>query len=131
MIKTKIVATVGPSCSQPEILKAMIDNGVDVFRLNFSHGTLDEHVKLLEALNEVRVHHHNTTAVMGDLCGPKIRTSGIDPEGQTLDVGDEVNDTTRSIMAINFKVKRKPSIIRFSNIVQNAIELIENSGQTG
>lgn len=43
MIKTKIIATLGPSCSGTEIVKAMIANGVDVFRLNFSHGTLAEH----------------------------------------------------------------------------------------
>jgi pyruvate kinase len=74
MIKTKIIATLGPSCSQAETIAAMIDNGVDVFRLNFSHGTLEEHGKLLESLNTARTQHHHMTAVMGDLCGPKIRT---------------------------------------------------------
>ncbi|MHC4259708.1 MAG: pyruvate kinase [Planctomycetota bacterium] len=91
MIKTKIVATLGPSCADGETIKAMIDNGVDVFRLNFSHGTLDEHAKLLETLNTVRTQHYHTTAVMGDLCGPKVRTGRIEPEGQVLRVGDEVS----------------------------------------
>jgi len=90
MIKTKIIATIGPSCNQVEDIKTMIDNGVDVFRLNFSHGTLDEHAEFLEALNTARARHHHTTAVMGDLCGPKIRTGWIDPEGQVLNIGDEV-----------------------------------------
>ena len=54
MIKTKIIATLGPSSAEAGIIKAMIDNGVDVFRLNFSHGTLDEHDKLLETLNAAR-----------------------------------------------------------------------------
>jgi pyruvate kinase len=90
MIKTKIIATLGPSCSQVDTIKAMIDNGVDVFRLNFSHGTFDEHIKLLESLDAARAQHHHTTAVMGDLCGPKVRTGRIEPEGQVLLAGDEV-----------------------------------------
>ena len=90
MIKTKIIATLGPSCRRADTIKAMIDNGVDVFRMNFSHGTLDEHAETLEALNQARSQHHHTTAVMGDLCGPKIRTSRIDPEGEVLSAGDEV-----------------------------------------
>lgn len=90
MIKTKIIATLGPSCAQPDTIKAMIDGGVDVFRLNFSHGTSDDHVRLLETLNAARTEHRHTTAVMGDLCGPKIRTCDIEPEGQMLNIGDEV-----------------------------------------
>ena len=74
MIKTKIIATLGPSCDQKETIKPMIDNGVDIFRLNFSHGTLDAHAQLLENLNAVRAEHRHTTAVMGDLCGVKTET---------------------------------------------------------
>ena len=91
MIKTKIIATLGPSCAEAGILDAMIDNGVDVFRLNFSHGTLDQHDKLLETLNAARSRHHQMTAVLGDLCGPKIRTGRIEPEGQILYAGDKVS----------------------------------------
>ena len=91
MIKTKIIATLGPSCTKTEIIKAMINNGVDVFRLNFSHGTLDGHAKLLEVLNDARAQHHQMTAVMGDLCGPKIRIGHIEPEGQILHLGDKVS----------------------------------------
>ena len=90
MIKTKIIATLGPSCAEAGILDAMIDNGVDVFRLNFSHGTLDEHDKLLETLNAARSRHHQMTAVLGDLCGPKIRIGRIEPQGQMLYTGDKV-----------------------------------------
>lgn len=90
MIKTKIIATLGPSSADAEKITALIDDGVDVFRLNFSHGTLDEHAQLLETLNEARARHRHTTAVMGDLCGPKIRTGPIDPEGQSLQVADKV-----------------------------------------
>ncbi|RKY24424.1 MAG: pyruvate kinase [Planctomycetota bacterium] len=90
MIKTKIIATLGPSCSNSDIIKAMTDNGVDVFRLNFSHGTLEEHGKLLESLNTARSQHHHTTAVLGDLCGPKIRTNRIEPDGDELHTGEKI-----------------------------------------
>jgi pyruvate kinase len=90
MIKTKIIATLGPACDQKETIKPMIDNGVDIFRLNFSHGTLDAHAQLLENLNAVRAEHRHTTAVMGDLCGPKIRIGRIQPDGEILEAGDEV-----------------------------------------
>ena len=91
MIKTKIIATLGPACNQQETIKSMIDNGVDIFRLNFSHGTLDGHAQSLEMLNAARSHHRHTTAVMCDLCGPKIRIGRIHPEGEMLKAGDEVS----------------------------------------
>jgi pyruvate kinase len=69
----------------------MIDNGVDVFRLNFSHGTLNEHDQLLEALNTARCRRNQMIAVLGDLCGPKIRTGHIEPQGQKLNAGDKVS----------------------------------------
>ncbi|MCP3687459.1 MAG: pyruvate kinase [Gammaproteobacteria bacterium] len=90
MIKTKIIATLGPSCNKPEKIESMIDNGVDIFRLNFSHGNFDGHVQLLKTLNSVRAQHRHATAVMGDLCGPKIRIGRIQPDGDILKEGDEV-----------------------------------------
>jgi len=71
MIKTKIIATVGPASAEAGILKDLLDAGVDVFRLNFSHGTIEQHAELLNNINSVRVNHDRTTALMGDLCGPK------------------------------------------------------------
>ncbi len=90
MIKTKIIATLGPSCNQPETIESMIDNGVDIFRLNFSHGNFDGHAQLLKMLNSVRAQHRHATAVMGDLCGPKIRIGRIQPDGEILKEGGEV-----------------------------------------
>ncbi len=90
MIKTKIIATLGPSCNKPETIESMIDNGVDIFRLNFSHGNFDGHAQLLKMLNSVRTQHRHATAVMGDLCGPKIRIGRIQPEGEMLKEGEEV-----------------------------------------
>ena len=90
MIKTKIVATLGPGCNRAETIRLMVDNGVDVFRLNFSHGTLAEHAGLLEQVNIVRAEHQHTIAVMGDLCGPKIRLGDIEPAVQQVGVDSEI-----------------------------------------
>jgi pyruvate kinase len=90
MIKTKIISTLGPACSRPENIKAMIDNGVDIFRLNFSHGTTDQHESILSAFLEARSQHHHTTAIIGDLCGPKIRVSQLENEGRILNSDEEV-----------------------------------------
>lgn len=84
MIKTKIVATLGPGCSEAQTIKLMVDNGVDVFRFNFSHGTLDEHARRLEKVNAVRSEHQHMIATMGDLCGPKIRLGNINPPNQRI-----------------------------------------------
>ncbi|MFA5554824.1 MAG: pyruvate kinase [Phycisphaerae bacterium] len=90
MIKTKIVATLGPGCREAQTIKQMVDNGVDVFRLNFSHGSLDEHHRMFEQVCLVRGEHPHTIAVMGDLCGPKIRLGKIEPAIQQVDAGSEV-----------------------------------------
>ncbi len=90
MIKTKIVATLGPGCSKTDTIKTMVDSGVDVFRLNFSHGTPAEHAERLEKVNVVRAHHQHTIAVMGDLCGPKIRLGDIEPPAQQVEPDSQV-----------------------------------------
>ncbi|UCD27509.1 MAG: pyruvate kinase [Planctomycetota bacterium] len=77
MIKTKLLVTVGPACNDQATLAAMIDAGVDVFRLNFSHGTLDSHQKALKIIRRIARDRGTVVAVMGDLCGPKIRIGKI------------------------------------------------------
>ncbi len=90
MIKTKIVATVGPACAETETLKVMLDEGVDVFRLNFSHGTVEQHEQFLRKLKSLCAGRERISAVMGDLCGPKIRIGPVEPQGQMLLAGDVV-----------------------------------------
>jgi pyruvate kinase len=76
-VRTKIVATVGPASSDPAILQQMVEAGVDVFRLNFSHGTHAEHTKQLQAIRRISDESGIQLAVIQDLCGPKIRLGGI------------------------------------------------------
>jgi pyruvate kinase len=94
MIRTKIVATMGPACGQGEGLFRLFEAGVDVCRLNFSHGTLDDHLLMLRHIREAAARWNQPIAVLGDLCGPKIRLGKIADEngagGMTVDVGDEL-----------------------------------------
>jgi pyruvate kinase len=70
---TKIVATLGPASSDPAVLERMVLAGVDVVRLNFSHGTAEDHLKRAELVKEISRRTGRTVAIMCDLQGPKIR----------------------------------------------------------
>lgn len=72
-VRTKIVATVGPASREPAMLRKLVEAGVDVFRLNFSHGTHEEHAETLAAIRAVAEEAGQPIAVLQDLCGPKIR----------------------------------------------------------
>ncbi|MCX7158712.1 MAG: pyruvate kinase [Proteobacteria bacterium] len=72
---TKIVATLGPASSDPEVLEKMIRAGVDVVRLNFSHGTAEDHLKRAQLVKEIGRKLGRTVGIMADLQGPKIRVS--------------------------------------------------------
>ena len=87
--RTKIVATLGPACSSPEILKHMILEGVDVFRVNFSHAdysTVKENIQNIRKLSEELSTH---VAILGDLQGPKLRV-GMMKEEVIVQPGDEL-----------------------------------------
>ncbi len=91
--KTKIVATLGPACSTREVLKDMIDAGVNVFRVNFSHADYDdvkEKIDLIRGLNE---EFGYTTAILGDLQGPKLRV-GVMKEDVVVNPGDLITFQT-------------------------------------
>ncbi len=88
--KTKIIATVGPASADIGTIQSLIGAGVDLFRLNFSHGSLDEHSKNLEIINTARAQTDNAIGVIGDLCGPKIRAGRIKQDQQILSLDDQV-----------------------------------------
>jgi pyruvate kinase len=81
--RTKIVATIGPASREPAVLRQLIDAGVNVFRLNFSHGTHDEHTAVLTSIRRVSREMDRHVAVLQDLCGPKMRLEAI--AGDVLD----------------------------------------------
>lgn len=88
--RTKIVATLGPSTSTPEMIGKLIDAGVNAFRLNFSHGTHESHAQLIGWIKEKRQALGKPVAILQDLSGPKIRIGKISDPPLELKSGDEV-----------------------------------------
>jgi pyruvate kinase len=84
---TKIVATLGPACSDPAVLHRMIAAGVDVVRLNFSHGTADDHLERARLVREIGRSLSREIGVMADLQGPKIRVGKFAEGKITLEPG--------------------------------------------
>lgn len=95
--KTKIVATLGPASNTPEMIEKLLLAGVDVFRLNFSHGTVDDHARRLGILRDLEKKHGRPVAVLGDLQGPKLRVGKFANGSIDLTVGQKLRldlDTT-------------------------------------
>jgi pyruvate kinase len=94
MIRTKILATMGPAVATPETLYAIFEAGVDICRLNFSHGDLTKHAEMLKLIRETSARFEHPIGVLGDLGGPKIRLGQVaDADGtggMPVAVGDEV-----------------------------------------
>ncbi len=86
--RTKIVATLGPASNSPEVLEQLILAGVDVCRLNFSHGTPDEHKARAILVREIAARHGRFVALLGDLQGPKIRIAKFADKRIELKEGD-------------------------------------------
>ncbi len=91
--KTKIVATLGPACGTKEIIKDMIDAGVNVFRVNFSHADYEGVKEKINIIRELNEEFGYTTAILGDLQGPKLRV-GVMEEGTVVNDGDLITFTT-------------------------------------
>ena len=87
--RTKIVATLGPASSTPEVLERMINAGVDVVRINFSHGTREEHIEHAELARSLARAAGQTVGVLADLQGPKIRIGKFEHGKITLKAGDK------------------------------------------
>ncbi|MDV6319911.1 pyruvate kinase [Chromohalobacter sp. HP20-39] len=85
--RTKIVATLGPASDREGVLEDMIAAGVDVVRLNFSHGSADDHRRRLKAVRDAAARIGRTVAALGDLQGPKIRIARFKDEAVTLEEG--------------------------------------------
>ena len=104
MRHTKIVATLGPASREPEVLDALITAGVDIFRLNFSHGSQGEHAAMFHQVREAAKRAERNVAILQDLSGPKIRTGRLEGgrpialkrgEPLTVAIGDEIGRAGR------------------------------------
>jgi pyruvate kinase len=96
--KTKIIATLGPASSSPEMIKRLMDTGADVFRLNFSHGSHEEKARLIETIRQLSALRGNSIGILADLQGPKIRTGRMENGAIQLLKGERLDITTDDIL---------------------------------
>ncbi len=110
--KTKIVATLGPASSKPEILKRLIKAGTDTFRINFSHGDHITHLKTLKNIRIVSESLGVNVAVLGDLQGPKLRIGDLENGAFKLIKGANVVLTTKSTDPSTYVHVRYPKLAK-------------------
>lgn len=96
--KTKILCTIGPSSRSQEVLREMIKAGMDVARVNFSHGNSEEHIEVMGRLRRLSRALGRPVAIMQDLGGPKIRVGEVRPEPVFLKKGDTVTIVSKKII---------------------------------
>ncbi|MBR9859862.1 pyruvate kinase [bacterium] len=94
--KTKIVATLGPATEDKAILKKLILAGVDVFRINFSHGSLEGHLETIKLIRAVNKDLNTSVAILGDLQGPKLRIGKVAGNKMVVKRGQELHLTTKA-----------------------------------
>ena len=94
MRKTKIIATIGPATESKENLQSIINDGVNVCRLNFSHGSHEDHLKVLNNIKEINKENGTHIATLGDLQGPKLRVGKME-ENTLLTSGKEITFTDK------------------------------------
>jgi pyruvate kinase len=96
--RTKIVATVGPACDTYEKLLGLVRSGVNVFRLNFSHGTHEDKQKIIEHIRKINSTEPYNIAILGDLQGPKLRVGEIENNALEVKEGDVLTFTNEKVV---------------------------------
>ncbi|NOY77782.1 MAG: pyruvate kinase [Calditrichaeota bacterium] len=97
MKRAKIIATLGPASNSPEIIQKLIQTGVDVVRLNFSHGTHDEHARMIQIVRNLSKKLNRPIGILQDLQGPKIRVGPIKDGHILLKDGQKITITTEPL----------------------------------
>jgi len=114
--KTKIIATIGPASESPEILERLILAGMNIARLNFSHGDFAGHAERIGRIRTLEGKTGRRVAVMADLPGPKMRIGSIDPEPIELHPGDSFSLTTEDIRGdlqrVSVTFERLPQVVK-------------------
>ena len=92
--RTKIISTLGPASSSPEMISQLILEGVDVFRINMAHGTREEHQEVFERVREVSESIGRPVAILVDLAGPKIRLGELIQDPKECSLGEVIRFVT-------------------------------------
>jgi pyruvate kinase len=114
--KTKIVCTIGPASDSPDILARMMRAGMDVARLNFSHGDLEGHRRVIRSLRRTAEEVGRRVAILADLPGPKIRIGDLASEPVRLEPGRSISLTTEPIVGdetrVSVSLERLPDAVK-------------------
>jgi len=96
--KTKILATVGPACNDEKTLTELVMSGVDIFRLNFSHGNHEGHAEVIKFIRKINEDHKLNIGILQDLQGPKIRVGEMENNGVQINPGDRITITNDPVI---------------------------------
>lgn len=124
--KTKIIATIGPASESPEVLQSLLLAGVNIARLNFSHGDFAGHAQHIARIRSAEIATGRRVAIMADLPGPKMRIGRIDPEPVFLRSNDPFTLTTEPIVGNGRRVS--VSFDRLPRVVKKGDRLFLNDG---
>ena len=97
--KTKIIATMGPASSSVPMLKKLIKAGLDVCRINFSHGDWDTHLQVVKNIRQVNAELGTNVGILGDLQGPKLRIGKVENNQMLLETGATMTLTTEATVS--------------------------------
>lgn len=125
--KTKIIATVGPACNTPEKLLGLVNAGVNVFRLNFSHGTHEQHAEVIRYIKSINSSFPFNIAILADLQGPKLRVGMIENNALDLQKGDRFFFTNEK--CIGTKEQVYLSYPNFHNDVREDEKILLDDGK--
>ena len=103
MPRTRIVCTIGPASRDPDVLRHLMAAGMDVARLNFSHGDLTEHRENVERIRDAAEAIEKPVAILADLQGPKLRVGEMKEGGILLEIGEKVTLTTEDVVGRSLK----------------------------
>jgi len=135
---TKVVATIGPASSSYSNLLALVEAGVDVFRLNFSHGSHEDHQEVINHILYINEKYRFHVGILADLQGPKLRIGKVQEEGIDLEEGDEIFFTNEKCLGTKEKVYMSyPSFAKDVNVGERILvddgklifEVLETNGR--
>ncbi|MEM9921455.1 MAG: pyruvate kinase [Bacteroidota bacterium] len=124
---TKIVATVGPACSSYAKLLELVQAGVNIFRLNFSHGTHEDHLQVINHINYINEKYNLYVGILADLQGPKLRVGKIQDNALQLETGDILTFTNEQCIGTMEKIYM--SYERFAKDVKVGERVLVDDGK--